>query len=151
MLPRNETRSRAIIAKDPPPPWLSDCVENLFVHSILCRSQVACVGAVPWVVNYNLLLQRTEGSADTASVSADASASASDILAEAKRIARAVSERGGGLPKARVARKSEPATHSRTSQAFVILRALLYSAVCAKAWLIGGLRSLPIPPRRRCK
>lgn len=40
---------------------------------------VACVGAVPWVVNYNVLLATRD-------------------LAAATRIAKAVSTRGGGLP-----------------------------------------------------
>ncbi|PRW56268.1 formimidoyltransferase-cyclodeaminase-like [Chlorella sorokiniana] len=43
------------------------------------RSGVCCVGAVPWLVNYNVLLH-------------------SDDLAAARAIARAVSQRGGGLP-----------------------------------------------------
>lgn len=64
-------------------------------------TQVACIGATPWVVNYNILLEPAAAAAGGGGRGeggeAAAAAAAAELLAEAKRIARAVSERGGGL------------------------------------------------------
>ena len=51
---------------------------DLGAGDFAARSGVACVGAVPWITNYNVGLRGGD-------------------LATARRIARAVSERGGGL------------------------------------------------------
>lgn len=56
---------------------------------------VACVGAVPFVVNYNVLLGRAEAAASA--VPPAAGAPPLSVLAAARRVAAAASERRGGL------------------------------------------------------
>ena len=67
-----------------------DC--GLSLGSVNPAWGVALVGATPWVVNFNLLLSlpSLHDKADAQSLGA--------VAAAARRVARAVSQRGGGLP-----------------------------------------------------
>ena len=58
---------------------LSYCPPDMGPHQAQPRSGVVTIGAVPWIINYNVPLATSD-------------------MAAARRVARAVSERGGGLP-----------------------------------------------------
>lgn len=70
---------------------LSGCPPDLGPSAATASAGVATVGAVPWVVNFNVPLS------GGGSGSGSGSGGSSIDLAAARRVARAVSERGGGL------------------------------------------------------
>lgn len=71
-----------------PPPVVAPLRPDMGPEVVDPAAGVACVGAVPWVVNYNILLRSAAGGdADDAA-----------LMAAARRVAGVASARRGGLP-----------------------------------------------------